>query len=183
MRWLIPLLLVACGSSDDPTVYSRYDWHPRWVDADRDCQDARQEVLIAEGENVVLDAKECKVVSGTWTCPLTGTVFTDPSKLDIDHFVPLKNAHDSGGFAWTREKRRLYSNDLDDPTHLVAVSASANRSKGSRGPDKWLPPDEVYHCEYVEIWLSIKAGWELTLTAPEAQAIADLDCKVIESGP
>jgi hypothetical protein len=178
MRWSIAALLLCACSGDDPTVYSRYDWHPRWYDTDKDCQDTRQEVLIAEGTDVKLDAKGCRVVSGTWNCLYTGAVFTDPSKLDIDHFVPLKNAHDSGGWSWTQEKRRTYSNDLELPDHLVAVSASANRSKGARGPDKWLPTNEAYRCDYVRTWLGVKAQWELTLTAAEAKAIADLRCEV-----
>ena len=41
----------------------------------------------------------------------------------------------------------------DQPEHLIAVAARANRSKGSKGPDQWKPEDrtvkggeKVYHC-------------------------------------
>ena len=37
------------------------------------------------------------MTSGQWLAPYTNTVVTDPGKLDIDHMVPLGNAHDS----WT----------------------------------------------------------------------------------
>ena len=68
-----------------------------WTDADSDCQDARQEVLVAESHGAVSFQTDrgCKVSSGQWLAPYTGTVVTDPSKLDVDHMVPLGNAHAS----------------------------------------------------------------------------------------
>jgi hypothetical protein len=35
----------------------------------------------------------------------------------------------------------------NDPGNLLATSASADRSKGAKGPDQWLP--SFGHCEYV----------------------------------
>lgn len=90
------------GDAGIPT-YNRSDWG-RWIDADHDCQDTRQEVLIRQSEVPVTfkTDKHCHVVSGKWTDPYTGEVITNASDLDIDHMVPLKEAHDSGGWQWTR---------------------------------------------------------------------------------
>ena len=79
--------------------YDRNDWK-HWSDADRDCQDARNEVLIAESQTSVTyrTDKKCKVATGEWLALYNNTVVTDPGKLDIDHMVPLGNAHGSG--AW-----------------------------------------------------------------------------------
>jgi hypothetical protein len=157
--------------------YNRKDWG-RWIDADKDCQDTRQEVLIAESiEPVTLDEKGCKVITGKWLCSFTGDLITDPRKLDIDHMVPLKEAHLSGGHIWEKAYKKAYANDLDDPQHLIAVSLSANRSKGSREPSDWLPPWEAYRCEYLRDWVTVKKAWELEIDYAEALSLVDLMAK------
>lgn len=168
-------LAVGVAAAHDPTAdYDRGDWR-HWTDADRDCQDTRQEVLIAESLTpVVLDARGCKVLSGTWRCRFGGEVFTDPRKLDVDHMVPLANAHKSGAWAWTDEQRKAYANELAHPEHLIAVSARLNRQKGARGPEEFRPPREEYWCQYAGDWLGIKARHGLTLTAPEAEAVVEM---------
>jgi 5-methylcytosine-specific restriction endonuclease McrA len=150
----------------------RKDWK-HWVDADHDCQNTRNEVLIAESEVSVefTDERRCKVKRGRWTCPYTGRTVTDPGELDIDHLVPLENAHRSGGWRWSRERKEAYANDLDDPGHLVAVVASANRQKGSKPPEEWLPRDEAFVCQYVRAWRSVKARWGLAMTNTELRKV------------
>ena len=122
--------------------YDRDDWR-HWVDADGDCQDARQEVLIAESLVTVTfeTDRQCRVETGRWWAPHLGHFLGNPTHLDVDHHVPLKNTHDSGGWAWTPEMKEEYANYLEDPAHLVAISSRHNRSKGARGPDEWAPPD------------------------------------------
>jgi len=154
----------------------RDDWK-HWVDADGDCQDARQEVLIAESEVPVTfkSSNRCKVATGQWTCPFTGEVFTDPGKLDIDHLVPLAEAHDSGAWSWDADRREAYANDLNAPEHLVAVKASANRSKGKKDPAAWLPPLESARCQYVADWRAVKDRWGLGMDTAEELAIAQVE--------
>jgi hypothetical protein len=92
------------------------------------------------------DAGECRVGGGVWRDPYTGQTFSDPREIDIDHMVPLKNAHQSGGWAWDPDRRRQYANNLTYRWHLVAVSRAANRSKGDRSPDQWKPEDPAFWC-------------------------------------
>ena len=130
-------------------------------------------MLIAESSVPVAfkDGRKCKVDSGSWTDPYTGEVVQDPSKLDVDHMVPLANAHDSGGHAWDDDRRARYANSLDYPGHLIATTASANRSKGRKGPDEWRPTDQAYWCQYSIDWVVIKRDWELTATEVESAAL------------
>ena len=157
---------------DDIPKYDRGEWR-HWADEDGDCQNARQEALIAESETPVKYANDdkCRVASGSWAGPYTGEVFTDPGSLDIDHMVPLANAHRSGAWAWSGAKKREYANDLSYDGHLIAVQASANRAKGSNGPEFWKPPERAHWCQYAIDWITIKNTWVLTATGSEAAAL------------
>jgi len=151
--------------------YDRDDWK-HWVDEDGDCQDARAEILInySTVEVTFADDRECRVVGGEWHDPYTGLVFTDASQLDIDHVVPLKVAWESGAWTWTAGKREQYANDLE--LSLLPVSASANRSKGAKAPNEWMPDNDAFQCEYVALWVSVKKKHGLGFTLEEARYVS-----------
>ena len=174
--WTADLLSqLAISNEPAPVPYDRDDWGSGWSDADGDCLSTRHEVLMHEAaESVFLRDDGCLVTGGTWLAEFTGTVVSDPRDLDIDHFVPLANAHRSGAWEWSAETKRSYYNDLTDPRHLIAVTSSANRSKGSRGPDEWKPPDETYWCTYADTWVDIKVRWELSVTSDELDALQSM---------
>lgn len=154
-----------------PVAYDR-DLYQHWIDADGDCQDARQEVLIAESViPVTLTSNGCDVVSGLWNDPYTGKSFTNPSDLDIDHMIPLKEAHDSGAWAWSSALKRAFANDLDKPYILIAVDDGANQSKSDRDPAVWMPPNAAYHCEYIKSWVLAKDAYGLSMDTAEKAAI------------
>ena len=155
--------------------YDRGEWK-HWTDADGDCQDARQEVLIAESlvEVTYEDDRQCRVEWGRWWAPHLGHHLENPRHIDVDHHVPLKNAHISGGWAWDEERKEEYANDLTNPAHLVAISARHNRSKGARGPEEWAPPDNDLWCQYSLDWAEIKQGWSLTMTSVESEIVMDM---------
>ena len=156
-------------------TYDRKQWR-HWIDADGDCQDTRQEVLIHESTTPVKfkTAKKCRVASGTWDGPFTGQQFTDPSDLDVDHMVPLKNAHRSGGWAWSKAKKMRFANYLEYDGHLNAVHDLANSRKRDKGPEDWKPTDQSYWCEYATHWIKIKRDWDLTATDPELVALREM---------
>jgi hypothetical protein len=179
-RWLLVVLLglVTCSSGtvvpQTPETekfgveaippYNRDEWG-RWIDVDKDCQNSRAEVLIEESAVPVTFTTEnkCAVATGQWTCPYTGAVVTSATLLDIDHVVALEEAHNAGGWRWTKEQKLAYANDTTNPLHLVAATASANRSKGARPPTEWLPTDPTKRCAYLKARVIVLEKWGLAL--------------------
>ena len=155
--------------------YDRSTWR-HWIDEDGDCQNARQEVLIEESSVAVTfqSDEKCRVAAGRWEGPYTGTTLDDPGDLDVDHMVPLENAHRSGGWNWDADRKREYANYLGYENHLIATTAGANRSKGSKGPEEWRPPLEDYWCLYATDWVTIKNEWGLTVTEDEFIALSEM---------
>jgi hypothetical protein len=141
----------------------RREKFPHWNSTGSNC-DVRDSVLKRDGTKVKFSG--CNVVAGTWISIYDGDKITDPAKVDVDHVVPLANAWRSGASAWTTEKRADFANDLDDP-QLVAVSASANRSKGDQDPSTWKPQQTGSWCQYAQDWIVVKSRWKLTVTAKE----------------
>lgn len=75
-----------------------------------------------------------------------------------------------------RKKKIKYANYLDDPNHLMAVSASANRSKGQRDIAEWPKNRDQFPFlkEYARIWTKIKVSWGLTADQKELDALHDI---------
>ena len=154
-------------------VYDRDDYE-HWIDADDNGADTREEVLDQESWYLVdwvEVGSKWKVEEGLWLCPYTGRTTYDPSDVDIDHMIPLKEVHQSGGHAWDAKRRKDYANDLDNPNALIVVDDSSNKSKLDRDPANWLPPNRSYWCEYLTAWVDVKKKWDLTVDQAEVDAL------------
>lgn len=139
--------------------FSRSDY-AHWLDRDDDCRDTRQEILARDSVTPVRwSADGCAVAAGRWHDPYTGRTFTDPRQLDIDHIVPLSEAHRSGADRWDAARRAAFAND---PGNLIAVATGANRSKGDGDPLAWQPPQWSYRCAYTAHFAATKGDWGLT---------------------
>jgi hypothetical protein len=154
--------------------YQRELFMSSWIDEDGDGCDTRREVLIYESLSEVEISENCKIISGKWLSIFDGFETTTPQDLDIDHFVPLAEAWDSGAYEWADDKRRAFANDLSDPDTLIAVSKQSNRNKGDRDPADWLPPLEQTHCWYATTWVSIKHRWELSVDEREFKTLQEI---------
>ncbi|KAI0023690.1 hypothetical protein F4780DRAFT_776707 [Xylariomycetidae sp. FL0641] len=158
------------GANEDDGSYDR-DLFPHWISVDG-CS-TRETVLQRDGDGVEV-GDDCYPTAGTWLSVYDGEEFDDPSDLDIDHMVPLKNAWISGASEWTTDDREAYANDLTNTPQLWAVSASSNRSKGDDSPDEWKPELESFHCTYAEAWIAVKAYYDLTVTDAERGALQEM---------
>ena len=163
-RVLLGQLTVA--PHEQASAYRRDEFGPAWTDTDHNRCDTRNDVLAAW--LIDTQAIRCEVTEGQLVDPYTGGHITHPSQLDIDHVVSLGDAWRSGAARWTRERRTEFANDV---RHLVPVSASANRAKGDKPAEKWLPPEQVYHCDYGLIIIATKHAYRLTVTREERDAL------------
>lgn len=163
------LLALLTGASPG---YRRLDWK-HWADLPGSCQSVRTAVLIRDAvkDTIRLSPDGCRVESGEWIDPYTGAKIHDPTRLQVDHLVPLHVASDSGGAAWSPDKKRAYANDLTYARHLVTTLASVNQEKGDRGPERWRPPNPAAACWYAEAWATVKFSWNLRATAQERAAV------------
>lgn len=163
------------GNVSEP--YKRQTHFGGWVDdqRDEDCYNTRAKVLIRDSLVAVrFNSSGCSVASGKWADPYGGRDYTRASDIQIDHFVPLKNAYISGAYKWNREKRCLYANYLGNPFHLLPVYGRENSAKGDKTPEGYMPPNRSYQCDYVAQWLKVKLIWSLGLTSTEKTTVLDL---------
>lgn len=136
------------------------------------CLNTRGLVLERDSQvPVSLSSDKCTVVGGKWLDPYTGNELTDARDIQIDHFVPLKNAYISGADQWNSQERCLYANFMGNSYHLLPVWGPENSRKSDKPIDGYLPPNNNYRCQYVAQWLKIKYIWKLKLSPNEVEQV------------
>ena len=154
-----------------------------WSDLDGNGCDTREEVLKRDSiSKPQVDPYRCFVVAGDWFSKYDGKNLSDRSDVDIDHVVALKEAWDSGAWAWSMSQRQAFANDLTDRRTLIAVTDRVNASKSDKDPSNWMPPLRSYWCAYLGDWISVKARWGLSMDQSEFGRIKNLlasDCSTL----
>ena len=146
-----------------------------WRDIDGDGCDSRDQVLKRDSISLPqVDPVNCNVIAGDWISPYDGARWSNPSDIDIDHVVALKEAWDSGAWAWSAAQRKAYANDTSDSRTLLAVTDSVNQSKSDKDPSNWLPPLQSYTCTYLGNWIAVKVRWSLSMDSSEYGRIKNL---------
>ena len=146
-----------------------------WRDIDGDGCDSRDQVLKRDSISLPqVDPVNCNVIAGDWVSPYDGARWSNPSDIDIDHVVALKEAWDSGAWAWSAAQRKAYANDTSDSRTLLAVTDSVNQSKSDKDPSNWLPPLQSYTCTYLGNWVAVKVRWSLSMDSSEFGRIKNL---------
>lgn len=175
------------GTEDAP-AYDRDEWAPNgWVDVDGTGCTTQQDILMrdTEPESQVIDDDGCTLIFGTATDPYSG-VFVEHDRdaadfnrtpFDIDHVVPIAEAHRSGGAHWDADIKQAFYQDKDN---LLAVIASENQSKSDADINNYLPPNQSLYCDYVATTVLVKHTYDLTMDQAEhdvaASVLSDDEC-------
>ena len=158
-----------------------------WRDIDGDGCDSRDQVLKRDSISLPqVDPVNCNVIAGDWVSPYDGGRWSNPSDIDIDHVVALKEAWDSGAWAWSAAQRKAFANDTSDSRTLLAVTDSVNQSKSDKDPSNWLPPLQSYTCTYLGNWIAVKVRWSLSMDSSEYGRIKNLlqsSCSSLDIAP
>jgi hypothetical protein len=150
------------------------DMFPLWIDANGDGCNTRREVLIAQAVTPPRVGPGCDLTGGTWRSPYDGLEFADPSGVEIDHVVALAEAWRSGAYAWTRERRDAYANDIGVPYALVTSSTASNQAKADLAPGEWVPPLASDRCPFLVAWVAVKVRWDLSVDPAERRDLLEL---------
>ena len=143
-----------------------------WASEPDGCS-ARYDVLIRDASRKPkVSQPGCHLSDGGWVSPYDGVATSNPTKVQIDHVVPLEQAWAAGAYRWNAATRKAYANDLGTRFDLLAVSAHSNESKGARGPDEWLPPRKSFRCRYMADYTAVLWRWHLSIDAPEKAFLA-----------
>lgn len=159
-------------AAEEDVGYDR-ELFEHWIDEDGDGCDTRVEVLQQETRTAISDGG-CSLAGGSWLSEYDGETWSDPSDVDIDHMVPLKEAWGSGANGWDGTRRREFANDLGFDGSLIAVTDNVNQSKSDRDPAEWLPPRAEYHCTYATTWVAVKKRWDLAVDTAEKDKLASM---------
>lgn len=166
--------LVVAEVESDLAPYRRDAFGSGWdYDPASGCN-TRELVLIEEAIQAPDLDDRCRSTNGRWVSAYDGITVDDVADLQIDHFVPLADAWRSGAAHWTDARRAAFSNDLEHPETLIAVTGFTNQSKSDRTPDEWLPPDRTTWCTYASDWVSVKSTWSLSVTPSEKATLVQV---------
>lgn len=152
------------------------DYGDGWAYTGDGC-DVRDQVMLRDMRDYTLREDGCSVETGVLDDPYTGTTIDfefgrEPGKSDavqIDHLIPLSEAHASGAADWTQDERETFANDTQN---LLASDGPANNAKGNKDAAEWLPDNGAYQCQYVAGQIEVKSTYGLTVDQAEHDALA-----------
>jgi hypothetical protein len=155
--------------------YDRTAFGQAWLDVDRNGCDTRNDILRRDlAEVAFTGGSRCTVAAGTFQEPYTGHLVSfrrgagSSPAVQIDHVVALGDAWQKGAQQLTARQREHLAND---PLNLLAVDGPANQDKSASDAATWLPPNKSFRCHYVARQISVKAAYQLWVTAAEKDAM------------
>lgn len=166
MRMVMLLMLVFAPAAAWSDQYDRSEFGAWTTEG---CLNTRARMLhrLHIGATGLL-VENCRVIRGKWSSFYSGQTFTDASKIEIDHLIPLKWAWERGAKNWPRKKRIQFANDT---AFLVVSAKGLNRSKSDKTPLGWMPPNKRARCRYVTRFVRGAFSYGLALSAVEREGL------------
>ena len=98
------------------------------------------------------------------------------SMLDVEVAlrVPAAVAHVSGAADWSDSTRQSFLTDLEHPATLEVIRADSGHNPRGEDPSSWKPGSPSRWCAYAVDWVAVKHRWDLSVTAAEMVALADM---------
>lgn len=143
-----------------------------YKDEDNDQCGTREEVIVAEAMDLVMNTRNCNIQSGRWFSLFDGRPVQNKADLRVEHLVSLREAYESGAWAWEHSERNDYLNDLENPETLLAVTEESAEKRDGEDPSRWLPSNDTYLCDYLRGWVYIKTIYKMSVDAGERESIA-----------
>ena len=156
------VVVVLTGSYVESGVKYERVFFPHWSDLDHNGLNTKQEFLLKTGYTLASGSR-------LWICPYTGYASSNPREFQLDHVVSLSKAWECGAFAWSPEKRERFAND---PDNLLLVHGKANNSKGSKGPESWLPLNLAFADDFIKKTYQIYSKYDMICTDPDPDGIS-----------
>ena len=101
----------------------------------------------------------------------TGAVNRSIPVLSVANVVTVREAWESGAWAWSASKRRSFINDRADVSVLALVIASSSQQRGDKDPAGWMPSTNANTCAYLSNWVAVKTKWGLAMDQRELTAV------------
>lgn len=165
--YLDVLAMLTVADPAPQTPYDRDSWSI-WSDFDGDCMSTRHEIL-ASASQVPVTVDGCRVTTGLWIDPYDLGTYAHADQIQVDHLVPVAEAHRAGGWAWDADTRARFAND--EHTELVPAGAGTNQDKSDKRPEQWMPPADAAHCWYAASWVTVKVRYSLTVAPAELNTL------------
>lgn len=142
---------------------------PPTVPQPEECE-SDQAALIRDGRGERVTTDDCAILGGRRIDPYTGQTL-GLGGLQVDHLVPLAEAHYSGASRFPATRKVRFGNA---PEELLSVKASENLSKSASDPAEYKPPRRAYHCTYATKWINVKSKWKLSVDEAERSALREM---------
>ena len=101
----------------------------------------------------------------------TGSVNRSIPVMSVANVVTVREAWESGAWAWSASKRRSFVNDRAEVSVLALVLANSSQQRGDKDPAAWIPSTSANTCAYLSNWVSVKTKWGLAMDQRELTSV------------